>query len=313
MRVLITSIGKRVELINHFKRNFYVIGTDLNKNIAAIDFVDKFIIIPPADNSDYCDTILKICDTERVDILIPLYEGEFVKLDSIRYKLESIGTKLLLSSAKVLKMTKDKMLTYGELKRYDIDMPKAYTYEQGVEQLKCGKSLFIKPRDGMGSKNTFKIESTNELTFFNDYIRNNIIQELVDAEEYTVDILLDLKGNPIYIIPRKRIEVRSGEVVKSKIDLDKKLIDKSKFIISIINKRIGKIIGPITFQFFKNDNSIKLIEINPRLGGGVTLSLEAGADYSGKISKMYKGEIHSKFNESIKPLGMVRYEVGIYR
>ena len=75
--LVITSIGKRVQLIKHLRKYFKIIGLDAGESNASRYFVDKFYKIPKAVEKDYIIEVLKICKTENADAIIPLYEGEF--------------------------------------------------------------------------------------------------------------------------------------------------------------------------------------------------------------------------------------------
>ncbi|WP_244834809.1 ATP-grasp domain-containing protein [Clostridium sp. BJN0001] len=320
MNLLLTSIGKRVQLIKHLKKNFKVIGADAGELNAGRYFADKFYKIPKANEDTYINMLLKICKEEDIKVLIPLYEGEFEKLSEARKEFKNIGTLLLLSSKEILDICKDKKKTYTFFKNSDIKLPKVYNDEE-IEGLIHNNNFdklkfIIKPRDGMGSSSVFKAENKTELIFFKNYVKNCIVQEFISGDEYTVDVLVDFKGNPIYIVPRKRIEIRSGEVVKSATIKDKQIIDMTLKVIKKLNELRDKdevsSVGPLTIQFIKTfDQKLFLLEINPRFGGGVPLSFEAGANYGQKIFDMVmekKSEYCRDFNEKI----MIRYEEAVF-
>ena len=318
--VLITSIGKRVQLIKHLKKNFKVIGADAGELISARYFVDKFYQISKAGEKNYIDDILKICKKEKVEILIPLYEGEFDILNENRKIIEKYGVKLCLSSKNVIDVCNNKEKTNEFFNRTEINIPKVYSKCEIENIIKENNDsvmpLFIKPIDGMGSINAFKINNIKELKFFNEYIKNGIIQQYIDGEEYTVDCLVNFEGKAVYIIPRKRIEVRSGEVVKSQSVNDKLLISEAKKVINKLNslKDNNKIaaVGPLTIQFFKTkEQKIFLLEINPRFGGGVPLSFECGADYGKALSEMLKGNNYI-VNNCFKEKLMLRYDEAVF-
>ena len=70
--------------------------------------------------------------------------------------------------------------------------------------------------------------------------------------------------------------------------------------------------GPITLQCFVNGNDITFIEINPRFGGGVPLSIKAGANYPKWILQnltMEKSEIGSSWQDKFM---MLRFDEAVY-
>ena len=317
--MLITSIGKRVQLIKHLKKTFKIIGVDASEINVGRYFVDKFYKIPKAIDCDYIEALINICIKENVKVLIPLYEGEFSILDDAREMFRKHGIFLLLSSKKVINTCNDKKKTYEYFINSKIKLPKTYhTFEVNeiLEKRDVSKlPLFIKPVDGMGRRNTFKIHTINELSFFKEYVNNNIIQEFIDGEEFTVDCLVDLKGKPIYIIPRKRLEVRAGEVMKSRTIHDENITKETLKVIELLNKLKDEngngACGPLTIQFFKTNNKFYLLEINPRFGGGVPLSFESGANYGNALDKMLNNEKIIFYND-FEEKTMIRYDEAVF-
>ena len=106
-------------------------------------------------------------------------------------------------------------------------------------------------------------------------IADYIIQPFISGREYTVDIFCDYEGNPIYITPRERLAVRAGEVLKTQICQNDKMIAEMKTLVADYKPS-----GAITVQLIQDqatgDNYY--IEINPRFGGGAPLSMKAGAN-----------------------------------
>ncbi|MCQ2022235.1 ATP-grasp domain-containing protein [Clostridium butyricum] len=318
--MLITSIGKRVQLIEHLKKSFKIIGVDAGNDNPTKYFVDMFYEIPKAVEENYLEVLINICKSENVQLLVPLYEGEFEILNENKLKFEDVNTKVVLSSREVINVCKNKEETYKFFTLHNVETPKVYSNDELDDIIIYGDidkfPLFIKPKDGMGSRNTFKINNMNELIFFKDYVKNPVIQECIDGDEYTVDCLVDFNGNPVYVVPRKRLEVRSGEVVKSRTIHDIEIIDKTIEVIKILNKlrdekKYGAV-GPLTIQFFKTvSGKIYLLEINPRFGGGVPLSFECNADYGKALRKMISSEKVEFKNEFLEKT-MLRYDQAVF-
>lgn len=311
MKVLFTAIGRRVQLIEHFKKYHRVTGVDIEELVPAKYFVDAFYKVPKWNDKDYIDNLLNICQKEKIDMLIPLFEREFTLLCENREKFNEIGTVLILSSKRIIEIFNDKWESYKFFMSNNIDTPMTYSKQELKD---CNFPLIIKPTDGAGSKNVFKIKDEKELNFFIDYIENPIIQEFVEGTEYTIDVLCDLDGNVISIVPRQRIEVRAGEVSKGRTVKDMAIIERT---LELCNKlKIDeniKPIGPLTIQCIVDlKGNIKFIEVNPRFGGGVPLSFEAGVAYAELLRKMVKGEEILPIIGEFKELTMLRYDEAIY-
>jgi carbamoylphosphate synthase large subunit len=97
-----------------------------------------------------------------------------------------------------------------------------------------------------------------------DKIEDYIVQPFVSGHEYTIDIFCDWNGDPISIVPRERLQVRAGEVLKTQIYMDLVMIQEMKTLCKAF-----KPCGPMTVQLIRDDKGIDwYIEINPRFGGG---------------------------------------------
>ena len=311
MNILLTAIGKRVHLIEHLKEYNYVVGVDCGDLVPAKEFVNSFYKVPFYKDNEYVDNLIYICKREKINLLIPLYEPEFVILNKYKSKFEQIGVKILLSDKKILEICSDKEKTYEFFIKNNINTPQILGKEDLNENEKY--PLIVKPRDGMGSKGVFKINNKKELMFFLDYTKDSIVQEFVDGTEYTVDVLYDLKGKLISVVPRERIEVRSGEVSKSRSVKNEKII---KSTVNLCNKlkTISKdLIGPLNIQCIIDKNkSIKFIEVNPRFGGGVPLSIASGVSYSRYFDMMIKGENINPIIGEFQELVMLRFDDAVY-
>lgn len=308
MNILITAIGKRVQLIQHLKESFHVVGVDVSCEIAARHYADHFELVPKCNEAGYITRLLEICGKYNVSMIIPLYEREFELLNESRSLFESEGVRILLSSQEIIRICNHKRNTAMFFDKYGIMSPRVYE-PGGNQDIKY--PVIIKPWDGMGSQGVYRARNRRELDFFTGYVPNAMVQEYIEGKEYTIDVLCDFSGNIISIVPRERLEVRAGEVVKSKITKNSHIIEKVRFLIEQLKKE-GQVIGPITVQCFVTDqNEIIFIEINPRFGGGVPLSIQAGVNYGLYFKSMLLGEKVSYFDD-YKELTMLRFDQAIY-
>ena len=297
--VLILSAGRRVELVECFKRAYKklkirskIIGADISNTAPAIYFTDKYYIIPRIGEKDYIEKIIEICKKEKVKIIVPTIDTELLILSKNKSKIENeTDAIVLVSDYNVISICRNKINTQEFFEKNGFGVPKRIT---NIDEDNIRFPVFIKPIDGSSSINTFRVNNTEEMKFFNNYIKNPIIQELVEGVEYTVDVFCDFESNPVTIVPRQRIAVRNGEILKGKIVKDKEIIYDVKKLIQIL-----KPIGQITIQCIKNDKQINYIEINPRFGGGAPMSIMAGADSCENIYRLLMGE-KLKYTEDYK-------------
>ncbi|MGW6192114.1 ATP-grasp domain-containing protein [Bacillus cereus] len=316
MNILFTSSGRRVALIKKFKEVFEqvkmngnIITADLKETAPTIYFSDKHFVVPRVNEKGYIDELLKICRSEGIKLIIPLIDTELILLANNAKVFESIGVKVLVSSMELNKIANNKKYTYNFFVSNNIPTPRVYSDEE-IERKEYQFPLLIKPYDGSSSKGVTKIMNEKELEFFKEYIPNAMIQEYVSGEEYTIDIMVDFYGNIKTIVPRLRIETRAGEVSKGMTKKDNEIIKAVESVIKVLPNPVGC----ITLQCFKKkDGEITFIEINPRFGGGIPLSIEAGANFPLWTIKMCQGEVFAEKDFSWKEnLTMLRYDEAVF-
>lgn len=316
MNILFTSSGRRVALLNYFKQvyqqqniNGKIITADLKNNAPSAYFSDKHLIVPRISNPNYLEELLIICKQESIHLIIPLIDTELTLLAKNRHLFEEAGVKVLVSSVELNEIASDKKKTFQFFVENGIPTPKVYTSEE-LEDKAYKFPLLIKPLDGSSSNGVTKIYNEKELIFFQEYIPNAIVQEYVEGTEYTVDVMVDIKGNIKTIVPRMRIETRAGEVSKG-------VTVKNELIIKAVGEVVNLLpqpVGCLTLQCFKKTNGeITFIEINPRFGGGIPLSIQAGANFPLWAIQTAKGEIFNDQDYSWKEnLTMLRFDEAVF-
>lgn len=298
-RILFTGVGRRVELVQAFREaannlniNLFLYGADITESAPALIFCDYKRKVCGMKDENYIPQLINICLTDKIDLLIPTIDTDLLILSQNIKAFDIIGTKVLISEPDKISLCRDKNLTTKFFEACGLKTP--YTlndYRNYFAPYPC----FIKPKDGSSSVNAFKIENKSELKIYAEHIGDYIIQSFIEGEEYTVDIFCDYAGNPIFITPRIRLAVRSGEVLKTKISMDEKIIAEGKKLIQAF-----KPCGPITVQLIreKNTGDDYYIEINPRFGGGSPLSMKAGAKSAEALLKLLSGE-PIKYNQTV--------------
>jgi len=170
--------------------------------------------------------------------------------------------------------------------------------------------LFIKPRSGSSSLGAHNIHTPMDLAYYRGVDPDSIVQEFVDGAEYTVDVFADFAGRARCAVPRRRHEVRGGEVSKSQAVRHERMMAEHCRLVDTL----GGCRGMITIQcFLTPDDEIVFIEINPRFGGGVPLSIRAGADSPRWLLELLLGrEPRIDRNGWTDGLFMLRYDEGIF-
>lgn len=169
----------------------------------------------------------------------------------------------------------DKVLSAREFEAAGLDIPPTYAGGRPVFP------LIAKPRHGSASKGIEIIDGINEFRRISKTAGEYLIQSYYPhREEYTVDCYISRRGETLCVSPRKRLEVVGGEVSRT-VTVDSPEILKAS---SQAIERLG-LRGAVTLQYLRDLESgrLMLMEINPRLGGGVVCSIHAGADIPSMI------------------------------
>ena len=309
--ILITSAGKRVSLVRAFQKELkclipdaIVYAADSNQTLsAACQVVDKAFTLPKVSHVQYVDVLIDICIAHNIKLLVPTIDTELELLAANQLRLIENNIYPVISSIGLVNKCRDKRKIHNFFESLGIYTAKEYTKNNYT------LPLFIKPVDGSRSIDTYLIHSEKDLTEYHFSNEKLMFLEYIDHglyDEYTCDMYYDKDGVLKCVVPRKRIEVRDGEVNKGKTSKNR-LFDYLKEKMKIVDGARGC----LTVQFFlnKKTNHIVGIEINPRFGGGYPLSYLAGANFPGWIIQEYLLNESIEYSETWEDnLLMLRYD-----
>lgn len=311
--ILITSAGRRVELVQNFKKsltekflNEKVFSCDFSPNLsAACNISDKSFKVPKISSNNYIDILIDICIKNKIGLLVPSIDDELLKISTSKDLFEKNEIKPVISSRSLISSCIDKVKVIEIFKSKELKFPKLYKKND------LNYPCFCKPRMGSGSIGAIKISSTADLTdnIFND--PSNIFMEFIeeDYEEYSCDLYFDKNSILKCAIPRIRILTRGGEVVNS--------VTKKNFVYDLIKEKFRTLngaVGCVNIQLFANQKNkdVIFIEINPRFGGGFPLSQASGGDYTRWLIEEYFENKEIPFYEDWdEDLLMLRYDTKI--
>ncbi|MBN2980610.1 ATP-grasp domain-containing protein [Cohnella algarum] len=304
-KVLFTSIGRRVQLARHFiEHGWEVIGADANPDECATrNIVPQIYKVPKSDDQGYLEQLLEICKLEQVNCLIPLFEPELVKLAFLKKEFQEVGTRIVVSDVEKLQVCLNKFTLYQYLRNSKILTPDTY---DSYERIDGNSKWVVKPKTGMGSKDVY-ITNKSDASFVWNKVYDPIIQRYIEGQEYSIDAFVADNGRVLSIVPRKRLEVRSGEVSKSVTIRDVALTEQTLQLL-----RQLQLSGPVTLQGIKERTTglFYFIEINPRFGGGVPLTIHSGVPYADFLKTGYQQY------ENLYPyqagLKMLRYDEAVF-
>jgi carbamoyl-phosphate synthase large subunit len=170
--------------------------------------------------------------------------------------------------------------------------------------------LVVKPAGGSASQGVLKVHDVEGLRAASRH-GDFIVQTLASGREYTIDVLVNRDGKCVCAVPRKRIEVRGGEVTKG--------VTVRHAAMQTLATRIAEALpgafGPMNVQVFldSNNDELAVIEINTRFGGGYPLAWQAGANFPRWIIEEILGRPSTAMPDEWRDgLMMLRYFEAVY-
>jgi len=255
IRVLVTGAGAPgfwgtfKSLVNNYdNREVHIVATDAKKIDGCM--ARQFYQIPMANEEGYLDTICKIYQDEKIDILLPQNTMELETL---------ANSEMNVCVSKRVGIANNKSSLYKIAKDCKVPIPKSMRIN--------GKAV-IKPVVGHGSKGLKIIEDGEWL-----------VSEFIEGDEYTIDCYRD--NEQFIAIPRIRDEIKNGISWETTTVERKDLIEYSKRLAEELDLKYA-----FGFQFIGD----KLLECNPRVQGTMITSTFAGANLIYSAVKSAFGE-----------------------
>lgn len=306
-----TTVSHYIDMIrvNEDQRKFIIYGTHPDKDALYLQNCDYAFVEPDISGEDYINFCLEFCNKHGIDIFIPRKENVLISKKLAEF--ESLGVKVLVCPDSTLMETMDnKAATYQIFSNATTNdlIPDYYVvntiedFKRAYEKLKeKGHTVCFKPVIGEGA-NGFRviidqIVSINQL--FNHGIGYRIpyahaceilsqqetfpdlmVLEFLEGREYSIDCLSS--DEKLYAaIPRMKGEGRVRELVEQAelIQLARDFHQQFKL--------------PYVFNIqvkYNNQGMPKLLEINPRMSGGMHISCLSGINIPYLAIKILLGE-----------------------
>jgi len=303
-----------IEMIRHNpdQRRFIIYGSHPNNDALYLQYCDFAYHEPDISGDAYIEFCLEFCNTHGIEIFVPHKEN--VLIAKRLSEFQSIGVKVLVSpDAGLMEMLDNKAMTYNVLLEKGrqgtsiFTIPEFYVvnnlsdFKNAYETLKRnGHQVCFKPIIGEGACGfrviKDQIDSIEQLfswgggyripySYACDILKQKetfpdlMVMEYLEEREYSIDCLAS--SDKLYTaIPRMKGDGRVRELVERRelIQMAEQFYQEFKL--------------PYVFniQVKFNEGIPKLLEINPRMSGGLHISCLSGVNFPYLAIKILLGE-----------------------
>ena len=309
MNVLVTSAGRCNHLLRGFRRALpaggRVLVADVSADAPAVCEADGAFLVPPCIDPSYVDCLVAICAANDVSLLIPLNERELGVIAAGRERFLAVGAFPVVSGARVIAMCEDKWAANLFLAGRGLRTPRTWLSLadalRAIDEGTLSYPVVVKPRCGSTSIGFEEVSGARELTLVYELavLRASrrfpgpvnpdklvLIQERLAGDEYGIDVINDLFGRHVVTFARRKLRMRAGST------------DRAVTVVSDELAALGRVLGEelqhvgcLDCDVFMSQGSPPIVvDMNPRVGGGLPFSQMAGANLATALVAWRRGE-----------------------
>lgn len=276
--------ARRVSMAELLKRSGERIGLDIEiisyelLEQVPIALVGRVIVGLRWSDPKVVDDIARVCKENNVNIILPFVDGAIEIAAKCKVALPNVFVPV--GDFETSRTMFDKVEAAKAFEKAGLPIPATY------RAINAEMPAIAKPRKGSASRGIHVFYNMDELMHLPN-LQDYIVQEYIaNRDEYTVDCYVSQKGQILTVVPRCRLEVMGGEVTRT-ITCRNPILDRMSR--EVIDK--FHLLGPVTLQFLHDLDTDRylVMEVNPRLGGGVVCSIYAGAPITDYIIDEARG------------------------
>jgi carbamoyl-phosphate synthase large subunit len=267
-----------------------VVACDINPYSAALSVAHYWAESLPISDPAHIKRMLDICQQFCIDILMTLNVDELTCLEACRSRFEMNGVRLIGAPKESIEMTRDKLASVRLCEQLGLGHPPTWMPQELSNEHHTVFPLIIKPRFGQSSQGIATIKNNTELNETLNRIPEEqasafIIQELINGQEYGLDIINDLEGKYRGVLARRKLTMRGGETdIAQSISSD--CFEKTA-------RTLGEHLrhqGVMDIDLICRGEHLYLLDLNMRFGGGYAFSHLAGANVPAALMGWAQGK-----------------------
>ncbi len=276
---------------------------------------DGFHLLPKGNSKKYIQSLISLCKKERINVVIPCSGSEVFAISKNLNLLQSYNIYSTVPNFETVKKTSDKAEIYELLKKNGISVPDFLLVQNKYQFKKALKTLgyprypvCMKPSryTSTGGSKGFRIlrkknsiddiilnhkpgfpeiDYETSLRLFERKDSELMISEYLPGKEYSVHVLAK-NGKILFISCFFKKRALYGISLESIIEKKRVLSNISNKIVNVMNYSYNM---NIQFRLSRSGHP-KVIEINPRVGGGISLPAASGINIPYMTVKMALNE-----------------------
>jgi carbamoylphosphate synthase large subunit len=293
-----------------------IISGDLNPYAANL-YVEKWVDVPyrlPSNQSpEFLDSVLRIIEKEKVDVLISAVDEELPFFWDVCKEIERLGCRFVLPPKQALEDSFDKIVTHEKVGA-SVPVPKTYTFCPDLDLRRIfeefNNKVVVKMSRTRGNRHNYMAEDLEELEFYVRKLSKTgesfVVQEFISGREFNVSLMFDHDGRCLYSICREKMDPpdkrpnTSAGLVRRDLELEKMAVDAANCL--------GLSPGTSNVEFLRDDETGKpfLIEVN----GGRHAAQDMNLVGSGvNIAEML---IDLAFGRNLQPIPEDKVKDGVF-
>jgi carbamoyl-phosphate synthase large subunit len=306
LKILVTGAGgpAGVGTIKALMHSYSVVAVDSNNLAPGLYLANQAYVVPNADDPTFIPKILKICRKNNVSLVIPTVSEELLPFSQNIGLFQKKGVTVAVSGPESIEVANNKLKTYGFFKGESF-CPEVYSAQE--PKFPC----VVKPIESRGSRGFYICENMEDLkvalekNVHSGY--QSVVMELLKGVEFSVYGLSDLGGKPLVCVINKRIRA-VGESKVAKIVLSLEIED-----LAFEMARKLKLVGPWNIQLMGRKGFFKLVEVNPRVAGSLSLVEASGLHYIDLMIKIFTDKKIQPYELQYHPgIIMTRYNEELF-
>jgi carbamoyl-phosphate synthase large subunit len=249
-----------------------LVGVDTVAHSAGLFDCDARYTVPRADDERFLAAIETICRAEAVHVLAPVGHFELALFaDAAPALRAATGVHVISNSPAAVALASDKRASALAVAQHGVAVPAVYDATNLAE---VPVPVIVKPTSGAGSRGVTVVRERSALLPALELAGDApLIQDYVEGQEYTVDLVLAADGEVLAAAPRIRVEVRAGQSYKGVTVDDPDVQDAARRCVLALG-----LTGQGNVQLIKSsdDGRCYFIEVNPKFAAAMGLTIGAG-------------------------------------